>query len=31
VPQIREHFAIFGDRLPAKLHDSLNSLESALA
>ncbi len=30
VPQIREHFAIFGDRLPAKLHDSLNSLESAL-
>ena len=31
VPQIREHFAIFGDRLPTKLHDSLNSLESALA
>ncbi len=31
VPQIREHYAIFGDRLPAKLHDSLNSLESALA
>ncbi len=31
VPQIREHFAIFGDRLPIKLHDSLNSLESALA
>ena len=31
VPQIREHFALFGDRLPAKLHDSLNSLESALA
>jgi phosphoenolpyruvate carboxykinase (GTP) len=31
VPQIREHFAVFGDRLPAKLHDSLNSLESALA
>ena len=30
VPQIREHYAIFGDRLPAKLHDSLNSLESAL-
>ncbi len=31
VPQIREYYAIFGDRLPAKLHDSLNSLESALA
>ena len=31
MPQIREHFAIFGDRLPTKLHDSLNSLESALA
>ncbi|MFM7761970.1 MAG: phosphoenolpyruvate carboxykinase (GTP) [Acidimicrobiaceae bacterium] len=31
VPQIREHFAVFGDRLPAKLHESLNSLESALA
>ena len=31
VPQIREHYAIFGDRLPTKLHDSLNSLESALA
>ena len=31
VPQIREHFAVFGDRLPEKLHDSLNSLESALA
>jgi phosphoenolpyruvate carboxykinase (GTP) len=31
VPQIRDHFAVFGDRLPAKLHDSLNSLESALA
>jgi phosphoenolpyruvate carboxykinase (GTP) len=31
MPQIREHFAVFGDRLPAKLHDSLNSLESALA
>ena len=31
VPQIREHFAVFGDRLPKKLHDSLNSLESALA
>jgi phosphoenolpyruvate carboxykinase (GTP) len=31
MPQIREHFAVFGDRLPSKLHDSLNSLESALA
>jgi phosphoenolpyruvate carboxykinase (GTP) len=31
VPQIREHFAVFGERLPAKLHDSLKSLESALA
>jgi phosphoenolpyruvate carboxykinase (GTP) len=30
VPQIREHFATFGDRLPAKLTASLNSLESAL-
>ncbi len=31
VPQIREHYAVFGERLPTKLHDSLNSLESALA
>ena len=31
VPQIREHFAAFGDRLPAKLTESLDSLESALA
>ena len=31
VPQIREHFASFGDRLPHKLKDSLDSLESALA
>ena len=30
VPQIREHFAAFGDRLPAKLKASLDSLESAL-
>ena len=30
VPQIREHFAAFGDRLPAKLTASLDSLESAL-
>lgn len=31
VPQIREHFATFGDRLPAKLTSSLDSLESSLA
>ena len=31
VPQIREHFASFGERLPAKLTASLDSLESALA
>jgi phosphoenolpyruvate carboxykinase (GTP) len=31
VPQIREHFANFGDRLPTKLKTSLDSLESALA
>ncbi len=30
MPQIREHFAMFGDRLPAKLTASLDSLESAL-
>ena len=30
VPQIREHFVNFGDRLPAKLTASLDSLESAL-
>jgi phosphoenolpyruvate carboxykinase (GTP) len=30
VPQIREHFATFGDRLPAKLTASLDLLESAL-
>ena len=30
LPQIREHFAAFGDRLPAKLTASLDSLESAL-
>ena len=30
VPQISEHFAAFGDRLPAKLTASLDSLESAL-
>ena len=31
VPQIREHYAAFGDRLPKKLASSLNYLESALA
>ena len=31
VPQIREHFAAFGDRLPTKLTDSLNALEKSLA
>ncbi len=31
VPQIRAHFATFGDRLPAKLTSSLDSLESAIA
>ena len=31
VPQIREHYAAFGDRLPKKLASSLNDLESALA
>ena len=31
VPQIREHFAKFGDRLPHQLLDQLDSLEKALA
>ena len=31
VPQIREHFATFGDRLPTKLSDSLIALEKSLA
>ncbi len=31
VPQIRAHFATFGDRLPAKLTSSLDSLELAIA
>ena len=31
VPQIRAHFATFGDRLPAKLTSSLVSLELAIA
>ncbi len=31
VPQIREHYAAFGERLPKKLSTSLDELESALA
>ena len=31
VPQIREHYAQFGDKLPSKLAASLTELESALA
>jgi phosphoenolpyruvate carboxykinase (GTP) len=31
VPQIREHYAAFGDRLPQQLSASLDSLEAALA
>ena len=31
VPQIREHYAQFGDKLPSKLATSLAELESALA
>ncbi|MTB06766.1 MAG: phosphoenolpyruvate carboxykinase (GTP), partial [Actinobacteria bacterium] len=31
VPQIREHFAKFGDRLPVELLEQLDGLEKALA
>jgi phosphoenolpyruvate carboxykinase (GTP) len=31
VPQIREHFARFGDRLPSVLDDEVNALEAKLA
>ena len=31
VPQIRDHFATFGDRLPSELTTALNELESSLA
>jgi phosphoenolpyruvate carboxykinase (GTP) len=31
VPQIREHYAQFGDKLPSKLAASLTELESSLA
>jgi phosphoenolpyruvate carboxykinase (GTP) len=30
VPQIRDHFATFGDRLPSELTTALNELESSL-
>ena len=30
VPQIRDHFATFGDRLPSELTTALNALESSL-
>ena len=31
IPQIREHFAQFGDRLPLQLHAAVDKLESQLA
>jgi len=31
VPQIRDHFATFGDRLPSELTTALNALESSLS
>ena len=31
MPQIREHFAQFGDRLPAQLSLALDELDSKLA
>jgi hypothetical protein len=30
VPQIREHFARFGDRLPVQLTQAVDQLEAAL-
>ena len=30
VPQIRDHYAAFGDRLPNELATALNELESSL-
>jgi phosphoenolpyruvate carboxykinase (GTP) len=30
VPRIREHFAEFGDELPAKLHAEVDRLEAKL-
>ena len=31
IPQIREHYAQFGDRLPAALHEQLDGLEKRLS
>jgi phosphoenolpyruvate carboxykinase (GTP) len=31
VPQIRDHYAAFGDRLPNELATALNELESSLS
>ncbi len=31
IPQIRDHYARFGDRLPEQLHDALHRLEQSLA
>ena len=31
VPEIRDHFATFGDRLPSELTTALNALESSLS
>jgi phosphoenolpyruvate carboxykinase (GTP) len=31
VPQIRDHYAAFGDRLPSELATALNALESSLS
>jgi len=30
VPRIREHFAVFGDKLPAELHAEVDELEKQL-
>jgi phosphoenolpyruvate carboxykinase (GTP) len=30
LPQVREHFAKFGDKLPAELTEQLNALEQRL-
>ena len=31
VPQMKQHFAEFGDKLPAELHEQLSALEQRLA
>jgi len=31
IPQIREHYAKFGDRLPSQLHRAVDTLEADLA